>query len=222
MGVCSGNADSPVPEQSGAAELQCLRSVSLVCGRTKPSPCCANPAAKACNPSLHRPLVWCPTTALSSGLGSAVLPLGPAPHLVQACPVPGGPLFYPPPRTVGTGLCRSLKPHAQGVDGGCVLLAHEVRSTWGHFPPPPGCFLGSTFGPQWGKGSRPLKIQLFNQVPRCHPGLYYVSSTLFLLDMLLEGSSTSNTLAALRCEQKAGRGVRLLITDPSLPLSLAQ
>ena len=104
----------------------------------------------------------------------------------------------------------------------CVLLAHEVGSTWGRFPPPPGCFPGNTVGPQWGKGSRPLKTQLFNQVARCHPSLYCVSSTLFLLDVLLEGSSTLNTLAALRHEQKAGHGVRLLLTDPPLPLSLAQ
>ena len=89
----------------------------------------------------------------------------------------------------------------------------------GALPPPSGCFPGSTVQPQWGKGSRPLKTQLFSQVPRC---LYCVSSTLFLLDMLLEGSSASNTLAALRREQKAGRGVQLLLTDPPLPVSLAQ
>lgn len=197
-----------MPEPSRATRLQHLQSVSLACGCTIPSLCCANPAAKACNPSPHWPLVRCPTAALSSQPGLCLC----------------SPWALPPPRTAGTGLCCSLRPRAGG--GGWTGVVRPAGSQGGEhvgaLPPPSGCFPGSTVRPQWGKGSTPLKTQLFNQVPRCHPGLYCVSSTLFLLDVLLEGSSASNTLAALRREQKAGRGVRLLLTDPPLPVSLAQ
>lgn len=195
----------------------------MACGRTIPSFRCANPAAKACNPSLHQPLVRCPTVARSSGLGSAVFLLGPAPHLVYRCVLfQGGLCSAHVPGLWGQGSAAAEAACTGDGRGWYVLLAHEVGSTWGHFSPPLGCFPGSTVWPQCGKGSRPLKTQVFNQVPRCHPGLYCVSSTLFLLHVLLEGSSTPNTLAALRREQKAGRGLRLLLTDPPLPLSLAQ
>lgn len=187
MGVCSGNADSPVPEPSRTTGLQHLQSVSLACGRTIPSLRCANPAAKACNPSPHRPLVRCPTAALSSRPGLCLCsPWALPPTWYRHVLFQGGPLFCPPPRTAGTGLCCSLRPRVGG--GGWTGVVRPAGPQGGEhvgaLPPPSGCFPGSTVQPQWGKGNRTLKTQVFNQVPRCHPGLYCVSSTLFLLDVL--------------------------------------